>query len=334
MSRVWPLCALLFVLLTPLATHAQRRARREAWVAPVEPQILSTSEGPASRYQIVLALRVTGDVEVITDPHAFSIEIAERTEAIAGRRARRPRTHRCASSGPRPRGLSPVAMHAGDAWGVALDLRSLCWGRALAAIEAGGAVSVHYGVGRGGRGAFVARNAAGSTRELVASSTFALPAVASASGSSVVTVAPVDARSARGITLRVAVFGPDAATRRAWLRPDRVRFRVVDPRGQAWDCRLPPTGAAPIPDLFSRISSRRPARFSLDASQYCPEETFEHAGVYEVTPVVELDEDGAEWELNALVGTYAGRAVPVRVRSGEGALYRVLGAEDLRRLVH
>lgn len=227
-------------------------------------------------------------------------------------------------------------MHAGDRFGVALDLRAICWGRALAAIEEGGEVTVRYSVPRARR-AFAVRAPGGEAHssliEIESVSDFQLPASQVREVSPVIPMSPVDLRSARGATFRVAIRGPEATTRRAWLRPDRVRFSVVTPAGARIPCELPGAGAVPIPDLFARISARRASRLSLDALSYCPDDTFAQAGVYEVTPILTLDEDGAEWNLDVLVGTFEGAVVPVRVRSGEGSLIRVLGPDNLRRLV-
>jgi hypothetical protein len=74
-------------------------------------------------------------------------------------------------------------------------------------------------------------------------------------------------------------------------------------------------------------------RFTLDAAQYCPDSVFERAGIYEVTPIAELDEDGARWGLNAVVGHFEGRSVPVRLRVGEGALFTELENEVARRML-
>lgn len=325
MSRVVVTLAVALVALFASSAEAQRR--RAAWAPPIEPVLVSTSEGPASRHQVIVALRATGDAEVVQDERLFELEV---TEVAAAAARRRPRTHRCRHPSA-PRRLGPlVPMHAGDRFGAALDVRALCWGRALTALEAGGAVTVRY-AGRGR--AVVARGPAGETaRELRAASPFALPVGEASEASPVISMNAVDARSARSIAFRVAIRGPEAATRRAWIRPDRVRFRVVDPAGRAHDCHLDRTGAAPIPDLFSRVSSRRASRLSLEARAYC-EDALDRAGVYSVTPVLELDEDGSEWELNALTGTFVGATVALRVRSGEGALMRTLRDEDLRRYV-
>ena len=342
-ARIWASIAAVWLLSVGHA-DAQRSGRPERWVAPVEPVLLSTSEGPSSRYQVAMGLIVRGDAEVVPEARYFSLEVAERVEVVPAElghasRARRPRVHRCSMGRPPRTPAAPTVMHAGDVWGVALDLRALCWGRALSAIEGGGTITVRYAAS--GR-SFVARALAdaaatgrrrppSTVREIEAVSPFALPVAAAESASPGITLAPIDAASGRSLTLRVAVFGPDARTRRAWVRPDRVRFRVVDPRGQIWDCRLPRTGGTAIPDLFSRVSARRAVRFALEANAYCPG-AFRHAGIYEVTPVVELDEDGAAWELDALTGTFMGRTTPVRVRSGEGTLVRPLSTEDARRL--
>ena len=56
-------------------------------------------------------------------------------------------------------------------------------------------------------------------------------------------------------------------------------------------------------------------------------------GIYEVTPMVDLDEDGAAWRLDAVVGHFEGRPVPVRFRGGEGALFTELPPGDARRVL-
>ncbi len=331
-SRALVLWSLLSVAFAIDTAHAQRRARYEP---PLQPVMVSSSEGPSSRYQVVLGLVASGDVEVIQDGRLFELSVSE--PIPEGSRRRRARTHRCAlPSRPRRTSAAPGLMHAGDRFGVALDLRAMCWGRALAAIEAGGEVTVRYSVARGRR-AFVARAPGGDARSTLTSvesaSDFALPAAEVRETSPMIAMTPADLRSPRSATFRVSIRGPEPASRRAWIRPDRVHFVVVTPRGERVSCALPRTGASPIPDLFARISSRRASRLSLDALTYCPDDTFEQAGVYEVTPVLTLDEDGAAWNLDALVGTFEGATVPVRVRSGEGSLVRVLGPDDLARLI-
>lgn len=319
---------LLASLLLACPTFAQdasarraRAARPPAWTPPATLALASAS----GRYDVALGFVASGEFELVTDARLFSIEVSEVAE---GRR--RPRRHTCRLPGRiGPREVLPSRpMHDGEAWGIRLDLRTLCWGRPLAALEAGGAVTVRYAAGRRG---IVARGPGGETvRELSAASTFAL--APRPDEPAAVTLAPVDA-ARPGFPLRVAVYGPAASVRRVWIRPDQFSFRVRDPAGDEWLCALPRAGGTAIPDLFSRFSARRPIRFTLDAAQFCPRDVFRQAGIYEVTPIVDLDEDGAAWRLDAVVGRLEGRAAAVRLRGGEGVPFVTLSDDEAWRLL-
>ena len=320
--------AFLLSLLLALPALAQdaparrgRRARTPAWSAPAAPMIAEAG----GRYEVALGIAARGEVELVTDPRLFTLEVSE---AAAGRRRARRYTCRLPGRvGPRET-LTTQAMRSGEAWGIRVDLRALCWGRALSALEAGGTLSVRYAAARRG---VVARGPGGETaRELTSSSTFSLAPRADVPAS--ITLAPVDA-ARPGFSLRVAVHGPEAGLRRVWLRPEQFSFRVRDPAGGEWLCAMPRAGGAAIPDLFARFSAGRPLRFTLEAAQFCPAEVFRRTGVYEVTPLVELDEDGAAWRLDAVVGRFTGAPAPVRLRSGEGSLFTALTPDEARSLL-
>jgi hypothetical protein len=55
---------------------------------------------------------------------------------------------------------------------------------------------------------------------------------------------------------------------------------------------------------------------ALDADFFCPEHTFELAGVYEITPELTLPHSGEEWGLAAVTGTFVGPTVAVRITQG------------------
>lgn len=328
------LVGLALVLAAVDPAVAQRgRARGEAWTAPVSLAVVPWPGEPDTSwpYRYVLAISATSEVELVADARLLRLEIT-----VPGRR----RPHRCEAPG-RPRRVdeaTPRTLRSGERWAEWVDLRELCWGRALEALEAGTegtTVRATYEVGRGAR-AWVVRAGGASVRALVPVDvalprrTASIPAPGAAEPAARVTLAAADVR--RGApTLRVAAYATGSVRRRAWLRPDRFRFHVVDPTGARFECRLPPTGGTPIPDLFSRLDARRGVRFSLDAAAYCGADAFETPGIYEVTPELVLDEDGAAWELDAIVGTFTGAAVPVRVRGPRGD--RSVPAEVLRRIL-
>lgn len=287
-------------------------------VAPVDLAVVpwpGTADAPQP-FRYVVSLRASSSAEVIADVRLLRLEVR-----VPGRR----RAHRCDMPGrprradeSRARTLAP-----GERWAEWIDVRELCWGRSLEALETEGAtVEASYEVGRGRR-AWVVRRSDGSSpmRALTRVSVEpphapAAPALDDATAAARVTLSSADARSSNP-TFRVAVYGGGATIRRAWLRPDRFRFRVVSPTGEVTFCSLPPSGRA-IPDLFSRIGARRAVRFSLESRAYCGDDVFEDAGIYEVTPTVVLDEDGSAWDLDAVVGTFSGAEAAVRVRGTRG----------------
>jgi hypothetical protein len=105
-------------------------------------------------------------------------------------------------------------------------------------------------------------------------------------------------------------------TERVYVRPDSWSFRVDGPLGRV-TCRAEPGGGSPPPDLYQRITTRAAATGFLDASYFCPEGTFELAGVYEVTPKVRLPFDGSDVGLSAVSGRFSGPTAIIRILSGD-----------------
>ena len=102
-------------------------------------------------------------------------------------------------------------------------------------------------------------------------------------------------------------------------------FRVRGPLGEV-ECRPARTPIVPIVDFFVRLRGRGRAA-SLSAARYCPEGTFDVAGVYEVTPAVDLIYGGEEFEIEAVTGTYVGQPSVLRSLQVE---YLEQHVEDLR----
>ncbi len=262
----------------------------------------------AHPYELVLSVVARGDVEIAEDARLLHLDV--RPEG-----ARRP----LACDAPdRPRRIDASAMHAlrsGEVWTERFDVRRICWGRALSALSGGASVAGSYGAARGRAAPPIAR-ASGAEHRSVAFAPFSFAAVPpphAPDGAVRVSIAPVDAASGARVTFRVAVRASRPV--RALVRLDHFRFRVSRPDGSTRTCAMPHAPSAAIPDLFARLSPRGGRALVLDARAYCDDDTFDRAGIYEVTPVLDLDADGAEWGFDAPLGAFEGAPVPVRVRT-------------------
>jgi len=253
----------------------------------------------------------------------LTVEARERVELSADRRwlraeLRDARGRRLPCAAPvRPRVASRVrTLEAGERWSEWLDVRELCWGRALGALSTARELTFHFDAGRA-RGAWVVRTAAGPVRALSpVSSPWRPPGLGSDGDGQAplrVRLADADAASGGRPTFRVAVGTASAVAMRAFVRPESVSFHVVAPSGRAFECAVPAFEGRPLPDFFSRISRARPLTLSLDAQAYCGR--FQEPGIYEVTPVVTLRERGAQWRLEAVTGVFRGPPAALRVRS-------------------
>lgn len=296
---------LLLVLGFAGAPHAeaQRRARASAEL-PIDAQLFTGG----SAHEFRLSISARSEVELTADLRLLHLEVR-----TAGAR----RGLAC-DSPARPRRIDPATvrtLHAGEVWSETFDVRTLCWGRALVALEAGGEVSGSFGTARGRAGVAIARMGETTFR----AAPFAALAVPAAStptppaGDVRVTLAPADAASGARVSLRVTIRAVRPV--RAWVRPDRVRFRVRSPDGTTHTCAMSRSDGAPIPDLFARVSARSGPVLSLDARAYCTARVFAAAGIYEVTPLLDLDVDGRGWHFDTPRGTFEGAPVPVRIRS-------------------
>lgn len=308
--------AALVLALLPSAAEAQRARRAPEPPPPIAEVSLGAMPDAPSPYHRILTVRAIAPIELAADRRLLRLEILPDT-APGARRAARPvrcehpdRISRVSSD--RIRTLQP-----GESWSEWVDLREYCWGRSLDALRAGGTLTIVFGPRARGRGRFAARAGTDERRELgpVAQHGDPIPAPTEPDPESPVRVvlSPTDARSGAAFTLRVAVLGR-SGTRRAYVRPDRVRFTGIGPEGP-FQCGITPGGGAAPPDLFQRLTARSGARFSLEGATYC-RGAIRSAGVYEITPTVTLDQDGAAYELDAITGTFTGAPSLLRVRRG------------------
>ncbi len=303
-------CALVLLLAAQASAAVAQRRRVEPVPPPVELTFAPdpTPGAPSGRWMV--ALRASADVEILADRRLLWLEV----RPDDARRALR------CESPARPRRADPSrvrSLRAGERWAEWFDIRSVCWGAALRAFERGANVTAHFGSARWRR-LEVARNAEGTWRELTQ------PSMRFAGGGERieptglvrVTLADADVATARRLPLRVTVRA-GAGPIRAWIRPDRFSFRVVAPDGSTHRCTIPRGGGAAIPDLFARLSTTRGTSRTLDARQFCGERVFAFEGVYEVTPVLELDASGAAWRMDTPLGVFEGPPAAVRVRVGD-----------------
>lgn len=289
--------AVLAAALVGSAAHAQRRGAP----APVDVSLATDTSSP---HRVTVTVVAREEVTVAEELRALRLEVRP-----AGTR----RVVRCAAGAmPRLDGGAVQTLHAGDVWRETFDVRMLCWGRALSMLEGGGELG----------GTLALPRRAGARRGRAPTAPIPFVSVAAVShpeppaGDVRVSLAPTDALSGGRVAFRVTVRA--ARPVRAWLRPDRVRFRVVGPDGERHTCAMERAGEAPIPDLFARLSSRGGPVYSLDARAYCADGVFDEAGIYEVTPLLDLDVDGTEWRMDTPLGTFEGTPVPVRVRTRGG----------------
>ena len=70
-----------------------------------------------------------------------------------------------------------------------------------------------------------------------------------------------------------------------------------------------------------RAPATRGGRTPLDIAQFCPRDTFELPGVYEVTAQLVAAHDGASAGISAFTGTVEAEPVIVRVSHGHPSRY-------------
>lgn len=312
--------SILAVVVGTAPARADRRTHEPPPPPPIEARLSPWSQAAdpigEARYFYVLEVATTSDpnTDVVADRRLLHFEFEE-----AGRRHRRVRCdHPNAPSARRAREGAVKLMQDGTSasyreW---IDIRSYCFGRSLAALEAGAHVRATYGFLRGDRNDWVAQSGANRVRN-VSAGEFDFAAVPSAapSGDAVVRLAPVDRASASGMSLSVSVRSAHGR-RRVYVRPDLFRFRIRGPLGSV-ECGVPMQPIVPIADFFSTVTERASAGRTLDAARYCPD-AFEVEGVYEVTPVAELPYTPRRARSNegVLTGTFVGAASFVRIRTG------------------
>lgn len=334
------LAVILAIALAPVVSaRAQRRGASEDSPPGVE---VSVAPAPSSTspYRYIFTLRPTtwSSAEVVADRRLLTFVVHPE-----GRGRRRICRH---PDAPRraPEGRVVTLSQSGETpehreW---IDLRMYCWGRSLRALEAGARVEVYYGFRRRGRGRWVAREEGAEPRSAVrrlegGELTFSAidddeeegegeeteegeeePVIRVSMGSR-------DVRTGGGLVFRPRLRATSPVY--VYVRDDLFRYRIDGPLGET-ECALRRTPISPVIDFYRRLGGRRRAGGTLAISLACPD-AFQVAGIYEVTPIVDLVYDADRWEIeDVATGTFEGEAVPVRVRRGErGYVEQVPGTD-------
>lgn len=276
-------------------------------VSAQEPARARVSLSPLGGYRFGVHWESQDTQEFVVDRRLLRFDVH-----VEGRR----RPHRCAHP-QAPRQVDERRVREtqpGWAADEFVDLRMYCTGAALQALDGPARIEASYGFRRRGRRRYIARRE-GERRPLakLSAGTYTWsginPASAEPEGIAPV-LRPMTSRGSRPV-FRVRVRAPRAV--RAYLTDDLYSFRVRQPSGTEVRCAARRQRVTPIVDFFRRVGSRRGPSATLDSALYCPDKTFAEAGVYEVTPVLELLYSGEAFGFETPLGTFEGRTVPVRV---------------------
>jgi len=273
-------------------------------------------------YRYVLELVTDGDaVDVVLDRRLLSLRVE-----VEGRR--RPLTCRHPAA-PRRVSTERVVHLDSSSSRVAewLDLRMYCAGAALDALRAGGNVEARYGFSRGSRQRWVVKAAEGRPVARLDLPEFALTPVTPVEPAEApvrLVLASSTATVDRAPTFRLSLRS-DGPTRIVYARDDLYGFHVKGPLGEV-DCGPDRVEISPIVDFYQRLRGRRGSSARVDSAQACPE-AFSVAGVYEVTPTIDLIYGGERYDLDAVTGHFEGVPALLRVVGGPYVTHPVEGHE-------
>ncbi|QQR89252.1 MAG: hypothetical protein IPJ88_13710 [Myxococcales bacterium] len=288
---------------------------RFSFVPAPKDETLSKTE---QHYRFVAQVELSGwpAAEVVADRRLLSLLITPEAKK---------RSLRCVHP-EAPRGMPDAERiktasaegHA-PAWREWVDLRMYCNGRALKALQGGATVQAVYGWKKKNKSKWIARSTVDPEIKIIAleseSVTLGKEPEQESSGAVKLSLRSSDRRDKRGLSFQVAVFSPESSAY-VYLRPDLYRFSVK--RGeQTTLCGLYQTIANPIRDFFQKLGGRRRIAKSLDVSQMCPE-LFNQAGIYEVSPMLDLPYEGESFGLKTFNGSFQGPAAVFRIRRGDG----------------
>ena len=290
------------------------------WADEITSVSVSLRATEAQAYRYALTIRTSGATELVADRRLLELVFRPRNSRRAYR-CRHPARPRAVD---RARVISAVR----GEWAEWFDLRMLCWAHRRKLSE-GGSFEGRYGFARRGRRRWIARldgqvisnveivpfdlalDAAPVDEPLAEEPLAEEPLLVVLRDQDVQRGADVDFR----VSIRGPVAGPLPRATLVYLRDDRISFLVRGPQGLA-ECEVVPDQVVPIVDFFRPVGRGRAVRTDIEATRWCPHDTFGMAGIYEVTPTVDLVYDGSDHRLEATTGRFVGGTAVVRVRSG------------------
>ena len=295
---------------------------------------------PATPAPVVLTLEPTGDRDHFV--FALTNESAEPVRLLASRflvglelrpEGRRGGVRRCSAPvGLAPAGVVPdriVALDPGERYDEQIDVRFFCWGQSKLRAKAHSVKATYGRRGRASTDRWVVSNAdgTGGHHARLESEPLAVPAAPDPPTASTEPRRGLELRASNAqawdgrevvVGLRLVNHGPDPVD--VFLHPFAYRFRVSSASGEV-ACAVHDPERVLSRDRFTRIRRGGIQSARLDLAQFCPRDTFEVPGLYEVRSEVVLSEDGASAGLSAFSGTVAAEPIVVRVSRGHAGRY-------------
>ena len=313
----------------PRSGAAVAPATPAAAVTPPSLTLTLTTPGPDVPWTLRVANTGAVPLKVIADARLLSFDVTPPASAIATDapartkpRTRAPRTVHCALPAdmrPRTDDDRTLVIPPARAYAEKFDPRIFCFGSgAAAALVAGATVVAHLGwpvvVRRGSAPRLAPPYAAtpidgiepavAAAKEIVASPVeigtppAATKPEAAARPLSISTPAYLDTERAGDVSIGVTVANVSGATHSFLFRPETLAFEVTGPTGIGVTDPSPTVRCASgidpgtsIREVFTTLTPRGRTSIGLLLKGFCPEETFDHAGLYLVR--ARLDTRGA-----------------------------------------
>lgn len=214
-----------------------------------------------------------------------------------------------------PRRGETRSMTPGQIYSEWLDLREYCSGNALTALRRHNAtINTRFGYSRGGRSRFVARREGRRPTLRIDGPSLAWENTPQEPTDAPIRLSVSDQRSRGQVRFITTIRAGVSERPIVYLRDDLLRFVVRTPSGQEVHCVRPRQEIYPIRERFRRLG-RRMRRNVLAANHYCPADTFDEPGVYEVTPILTLPYGAEGFPFEALTGRFRGSPGVIHVRS-------------------
>jgi hypothetical protein len=140
-----------------------------------------------------------------------------------------------------------------------------------------------------------------------------------------------DAQAERSATISIRLKNTSKRALTVYFRRELVSYEVMGPDGLI-TCDGEPDLRAPDRQAFSRLRPGGTIAVTSRLVELCPTGTFGRPGLYLVHGRLETADDGAEWDIEAFMGTvYSKEPATVRIRTGELSFLKKQTMVALRR---